>query len=339
VRLLDRRSRVLELVIHRGIDPLPIGQQMKAEAEGHGITGWVATTGESVLCRDPQHDPRYMTGLAGCRCALTAPLLLHDRVVGTANLESGDPRAFEEEDRLLLELYGRYVAMALNILDMLIVERYTTNQRVSGSVREEIAVPVRNVREALDAVKAKASGDVAEALRRLETNLGTLESRLKSASEGFRGVLGVDRVEGRVGETSLIEGKRVLVADDEAGIREAIETILGQQGAIVSAFATGEGALQALAQAKASGVSFDMVISDVRMPDRNGYEIFRAAKDCDTELPVILMTGFGYDPHHSIVRSSQEGLHCFLFKPFQAQQLLDEVKKALTEKPAAPEAE
>jgi DNA-binding NtrC family response regulator len=75
------------------------------------------------------------------------------------------------------------------------------------------------------------------------------------------------------------------------------------------------------------------VLSDVRMPDRNGYEIFRAAKDCDPDMPVILMTGFGYDPHHSIVRSSQEGLHCFLFKPFQAQQLLDEVRKALTEPP------
>ena len=41
------------------------------------------------------------------------------------------------------------------------------------------------------------------------------------------------------------------------------------------------------------------------------------------------MTGFGYDPHHSIVRSSQEGLHCFLFKPFQIEQLLEEVYKAL----------
>jgi hypothetical protein len=45
VRLLDRKSRVLELVMHRGIEPLAIGQQMKAEPEGHGITGWVATTG------------------------------------------------------------------------------------------------------------------------------------------------------------------------------------------------------------------------------------------------------------------------------------------------------
>ena len=45
---------------------------------------------------------------------------------------------------------------------------------------------------------------------------------------------------------------------------------------------------------------------------------------------MILMTGFGYDPHHSIVRSSQEGLSCFLFKPFQATQLIEEVRKALS---------
>jgi hypothetical protein len=41
------------------------------------------------------------------------------------------------------------------------------------------------------------------------------------------------------------------------------------------------------------------------------------------------MTAFGYDPNHSIVRSSQEGLHCFLFKPFQIKQLLEEGRKAL----------
>jgi CheY-like chemotaxis protein/GAF domain-containing protein len=335
VRLLDRKTRVLELVIHRGIEPLAIGAQMRAEPEGHGITGWVAGTGESVLCRDPQRDPRYMPGLPGCRCSLTAPLLLHDRVVGTVNLESGDPRAFEEEDRLLLELYGRYVAMALNILDMLIVERFTTNQRVSGSVREEIAVPVRSLRESLDAAKVLVgAGAAAESLQQLERHLGTLEKRLQAAAEGYRGVLGVDRVEGPADADALLKDRRVLVVDDEPGIREAVCTILRQHGAAVRVFETGEAAVSGIAAARAAGAGFELVISDVRMPDRNGYEIFRAAKDADPDMPVILMTGFGYDPHHSIVRSSQEGLHCFLFKPFQAQQLLEEVQKALATPPA-----
>ena len=46
-------------------------------------------------------------------------------------------------------------------------------------------------------------------------------------------------------------------------------------------------------------------------------------------LPVILMTGFGYDPNHCIVRASQEGLQAVLFKPFKVDQFLDEVRKAL----------
>jgi DNA-binding NtrC family response regulator len=91
----------------------------------------------------------------------------------------------------------------------------------------------------------------------------------------------------------------------------------------------------ALEAAKNKNAPFELVLSDVRLPDRNGYEIFRATKAIDTETPVILMTGFGYDPNHSIVRSSQEGLHCFLFKPFQAQQLLDEACKAIVTPPPA----
>ena len=93
--------------------------------------------------------------------------------------------------------------------------------------------------------------------------------------------------------------------------------------------ANGSEAIQHLDLSNEKGLKIDLVISDVRMPDRNGYEVFRCAKDFSEDLPVILMTGFGYDPHHSIVRSSQEGLHCFLFKPFQVEQLLEEIYKAL----------
>jgi DNA-binding NtrC family response regulator len=44
-------------------------------------------------------------------------------------------------------------------------------------------------------------------------------------------------------------------------------------------------------------------------------------------LPVILMTGFGYDPSHSIVKARQQGLKSVLYKPFRVDQLLDEVEK------------
>ena len=65
------------------------------------------------------------------------------------------------------------------------------------------------------------------------------------------------------------------------------------------------------------------------MPDKTGYDVFAAARKKSLTIPVILMTGFGYDPNHSIVRASQEGLQAVLFKPFKVGQLLAEVRKAL----------
>ncbi len=74
--------------------------------------------------------------------------------------------------------------------------------------------------------------------------------------------------------------------------------------------------------------TFDLIISDIKMPDKTGYDVFAAARRKSASLPVILMTGFGYDPNHSIVRASQEGLQAVLFKPFKVDQLLAEVRKA-----------
>jgi DNA-binding NtrC family response regulator len=65
------------------------------------------------------------------------------------------------------------------------------------------------------------------------------------------------------------------------------------------------------------------------MPDKTGYDVFAAARKKNVALPVILMTGFGYDPNHCIVRASQEGLAAVLFKPFKVDQLLTEVRRAL----------
>ncbi len=325
VRLRNRTSNQLELVIGRGLDPLRIGESISAEAVGHGISGLVATTGRSYICADPPHDPNYMPGLPMAQSSLTVPMLLHDRVTGVINVESIRELAFSEEDQIALETYGRYVAMALNILDMLIVERSTTSERVSGMVRDELAIPMQMVREAATGV---AAGRL-EAHERLEAALETLEARVRGVTSGPQTVLGIDKLERREEPDPVIVGKRILIADDEPGIRDAIKAMLSDAGALVEARGDGASALDAVAKSITERTPFDLVISDVRMPDRNGYEVFRGTRDMSPGTPVLLMTGFGYDPNHSIVRSSQEGLQCCLFKPFQASQLLGEVRKAL----------
>ena len=54
-----------------------------------------------------------------------------------------------------------------------------------------------------------------------------------------------------------------------------------------------------------------------------GYEIFRALREAQPNARVILMTGFGYDPGHSLVKARQDGLRHVLYKPFRVDQLRD----------------
>jgi CheY-like chemotaxis protein len=125
-------------------------------------------------------------------------------------------------------------------------------------------------------------------------------------------------------------GKHVLVADDEPKIRQTIRDVLRGKGARVTVCSNGQAAIDELeAASKRPTGQFNLIVSDIKMPDKNGYEVFAAARRLDMAIPVILMTGFGYDPHHSIVRASQEGLQCVLFKPFAIDKLVDEVRKAL----------
>jgi len=331
VRLLDRESKRLELVIANGIEPLSIGHTISAEAEGNGISGWVAATGRSYICRDCINDPRYMGGLEGARSSLTTPLRLHDRVIGVLNVESDQTEQFDDEGRLLLELYGRYVAMAVNILDMLIVERYTTNRRLSNNVIAELETPVRRIENEAEELLKTYVGDVrmVEGLERIMESVSSMRARIRSCTSGPQTILGAESVLHQEALEPVLEGRSVLVADDESAIRQTICAVLEQRGCSVEVCHDGASAIVQLEESKRTGRHFDLIISDVRMPDRNGYEVFRAAKDVNADTPVILMTGFGYDPHHSIVRSSQEGLHCFLFKPFQIEQLLEEVYKAM----------
>jgi DNA-binding NtrC family response regulator len=68
---------------------------------------------------------------------------------------------------------------------------------------------------------------------------------------------------------------------------------------------------------------------DIRLPDLDGYEVFRRLRQVQPGVPIILMTGFGYDPTHSIVKARQEGLQTVLYKPFRADRLMEAVEQAL----------
>ncbi len=74
-------------------------------------------------------------------------------------------------------------------------------------------------------------------------------------------------------------GKRVLVADDDSEIRTSVAAILTQRGCDVTECSGGKQTIETIEALGPGGPGFDLVISDIKMPDRSGYEVFRAASE------------------------------------------------------------
>jgi CheY-like chemotaxis protein len=328
IRLLDRRTNRLEMVISNGLPTDAVNIELFASPEGNGISGYVASTGRSYICPDVERDPRYVVGLDQAKSSLTVPLTLHDRVIGIFNIESRARAAFNEDDRQFAEIFGRYVALALNILDLMIVERVSTSHKVADDVCTEVAGPLNDIASDTSALLDEYIGheDLRKRLQQILANVGSIRQCLRQAAEGPNTILGAADVKGE--DDPVLSGSRVLVADDEPNIRTTISDVLRKYKVQVTVAASGIEAISLLEQN-----SFDLVLSDIKMPDKTGYEVFAAARKVHQTVPVILMTGFGYDPNHSIVRASQEGLQAVLFKPFKVDQLLSEVRKAIQPQP------
>jgi CheY-like chemotaxis protein len=329
IRLLDKRSNKLEVVIAEGLPPEALEIDLYAQPEGNGISGYVGSTGRSYICHDTEKDPRYVLGLAHCHSSLTVPLMLFDEVVGVYNVESEKVGAFDEDDRQFAEIFGRYVGLALHILDLLVVERCTTSGQLTKNVLQEMAQPLNDIVTEAQTLKEEYIGDdtMRGRLDKITEYVEQVRDSIRTVAAGPKTVIGSETVKSGTHDP-IIRGKRILVADDELNIRKTIGDILNKHGAVATTAKDGYEAVSLIEQQ-----SFDLVLSDIKMPYRNGYEIFAAARRMSDTIPVLLMTGFGYDPHHSIVRASQEGLASVLFKPFKVEQLLDEVRKALQPTP------
>jgi CheY-like chemotaxis protein len=341
VRLLDLSTGRLELVMSSGLSKTAKDHELYNAPEGSGISGYVASIGRSYICPDAGADPRYIEGLDKPGSSLTVPLLIEDRVVGIFNVESQRLGAFTEDDRQLAEMFARYIAMALHMLDMLVVERCTTGEALRGTVEGELEEPLEDLRTEAEWLRGRQAADpeTAEHIARILSDIEAIRKRTRNVTSGPQTLLGADKALLESRRDPLLEHRRVLIADNEAQIRTTIADVLTRRGCEVEVFENGASAIQRLDDLLAttpggSGVSthFDIVVSDIKMDDRNGYEVFSAAKRLNPDLPVVLMTGFGYDPHHSIVRASQEGLQCVLFKPFQIERLLEELRKAVAPK-------
>ncbi|NTF45615.1 sigma-54 dependent transcriptional regulator [Rhizobium rhizogenes] len=113
----------------------------------------------------------------------------------------------------------------------------------------------------------------------------------------------------------------VFLIDDDKDLLKATKQTLELAGFAVSAFAAASDALAALAPGFAG-----VVVSDIRMPQMDGQQLFAHIKERDADLPVILVTGHGDIP--MAVQAIQDGAYDFIAKPFATDRLVQSVRRA-----------
>ncbi|TAK87338.1 MAG: nitrogen regulation protein NR(I) [Betaproteobacteria bacterium] len=118
--------------------------------------------------------------------------------------------------------------------------------------------------------------------------------------------------------------KPVWIVDDDRSIRWVIEKALSREGIAFSSFSSAKDALEAL-----SGDSPEVLVSDIRMPGLSGLELLNAVKQRHPEVPVIVMTA--YSDLDSAVAAFHGGAYEYLPKPFDVDQAVDLIRRALEE--------
>jgi PAS domain S-box-containing protein len=190
------------------------------------------------------------------------------------------------------------LAVILNQMEMLESEVYSLAQEGDCSVEVE----------RIDAIRREVAR-ISEILGRL----GEMVQQDSYETINYAGparMIDLRRREARSLERDeRLKGLRILVVDDDRGICNSLQEILEVDGCDVATAHDGIEALECIAKNE-----FDLVLSDVVMPNMDGHDLYLSVRERYPDLPVLMMTAFHYDKDHIIKRSRMQGLEGVIFK-------------------------
>jgi CheY-like chemotaxis protein len=121
--------------------------------------------------------------------------------------------------------------------------------------------------------------------------------------------------------------RRIMVVDDEEGIREILSTALSGMGYEVVTTNSGTQALNLFLRS-----SFSLVLTDLEMPGMDGWNLASRIRDRSPDIPVVAMTG---QPKEDVMeRMKGNSINAAIFKPFRLEQVLEMIEKLLVAEPS-----
>ncbi len=336
IRRLDQATKELHPVLAHGIKPEAALRQLFSDFSHNGVTGHVAATGKSYLCDNTLKDPLYLEGAIDARSSLTVPLVYHDKVIGTLNVESPEASSFSQSDLQFTEIFSRDVAVALNTLDLLAAEKASTAASSVEAIHAAVAKPVDDIlNDAVNVIENFIGHDaeLSKRLRNILSNARDIKQVIQSVGQSMAPSTAVPG--GRASETCSLPGvRRILVVDEDSEVRSSAHELLEKNHCVVETAHDGNEACY-MVRNLAPGERYDVIISDIRLPDFSGYQLILRLQKMMDRVPMVLMTGFGYDPGHSIVKAREAGFKRVLYKPFRPAQLIQAIDEVIQETVAA----
>src|SRR5579872_1491429 len=123
-------------------------------------------------------------------------------------------------------------------------------------------------------------------------------------------------------ESTQTSKGRILVVDDEADIRESLETLLQMEGYSVE---LAQNATEGLKRMESG--TYDIVLLDLMMPDRSGMEVLRSVRERDIDTPIFMITAYG--SVEVAVNALKSGANDYFSKPWDNEKLLIEIDRMI----------
>ena len=297
-------------------------RKLYAIQEGNGITGWVAYHGKPYLMEEPSEDPFYIDGIVDARSSMTVPLKYHGRVIGTFNVESNQPKAFNENDMMFLQFYANYVATAIHTLDLLSLEQRDAAFRSVSSIYADVMQPLNDIlveSARLFHLNQGKNLAFAEHLHRIQERTRTVREIIRQAGEEIQPAP-AEESDLDCRNFPMLRGKKILVISGDDSVVREINKMLFYYGCSADSASDGGNAIKML-----TSTSYDIFISEIKLDDMSAFTCFERIREMLAQpyTPYIFLVMLGsYDGEHVMTKAAELGSKDRLGKPFNRKFLL-----------------
>ena len=297
-----------------------------------GILRRLVGTGVPQVVNDIRETETSLSSLAeeeGLESMICVPIFSRDELWGFLAAFSQEKSRFKEEDARIITLFGGQIGQLLehlsqsirDNLDEVLVPILGSIELMSFRYRDRGTIPISEVLDAQNRFRRRVLSYIAGLERgSLETITGEEEARREGIKLPSGDELSVEEVITIKGnENPTPNTKKVLVIDDQPIVTDLLVSVLERMEYEAEVASCGKEGLETFEKQE-----FDLVITDLGMPDISGWEVSKAVKQKRPDIPVVVITGWGVDPDPDKVKDSKVDL--IITKPFQVDQLEKTIK-------------